>query len=50
MTPPTGGPPRHLPQMLGLALGLESKQLGMTKHAVGTSDDVIRKVAELAAA
>ncbi|MCW2660091.1 MAG: hypothetical protein JWP83_1243 [Mycobacterium sp.] len=49
MTPPTGGPPRHLPQILGLALGLEPKELGMTKHVVGTGD-VIRKVAELAAA
>jgi succinate dehydrogenase / fumarate reductase cytochrome b subunit len=39
----------HLPQMLGLALGLEAKELGMTKHVVSTSD-VVAKVAELAAA
>jgi hypothetical protein len=36
--------------MLGLALGLELKELRMTKHVLGTGDDVIRKVAELAAA
>jgi succinate dehydrogenase / fumarate reductase cytochrome b subunit len=44
-----GMPVLHLPQMLGLALGLEPKELGMTKHVVKT-DDVQRKVAELAAA
>jgi heterodisulfide reductase subunit B len=35
--------------MVGLALGLEPKELGMGKHVVPT-DDVQRKVAELAAA
>jgi succinate dehydrogenase / fumarate reductase cytochrome b subunit len=44
-----GMPVLHLPQMLGLALGLEPKALGMGKHVVKT-DDVQRKVAELAAA
>jgi succinate dehydrogenase / fumarate reductase cytochrome b subunit len=44
-----GMPVLHLPQMLGLALGLEPKELGMTKHVVKT-DGVQRKVAELAAA
>ena len=44
-----GIPVLHLPQMVGLALGLEPKELGMGKHVVGT-EDVQRKVAELAAA
>jgi succinate dehydrogenase / fumarate reductase, cytochrome b subunit len=44
-----GIPVLHLPQMVGLALGLEPKELGMGKHVVST-DDVQRKVAELAAA
>jgi succinate dehydrogenase / fumarate reductase cytochrome b subunit len=44
-----GVPVLHLPQMIGLALGLEPKELGMTKHVVKT-DEVARKVAELAAA
>jgi succinate dehydrogenase / fumarate reductase cytochrome b subunit len=44
-----GMPVLHLPQMLGLALGLEPKELGMNKHVVKT-EDVQRKVAELAAA
>jgi succinate dehydrogenase / fumarate reductase cytochrome b subunit len=44
-----GMPVLHLPQMLGLALGLEPKELGMNKHVVKTAD-VARKVAELAAA
>jgi heterodisulfide reductase subunit B len=35
--------------MVGLALGLEPKELGMGKHVVPT-DVVQRKVAELAAA
>ena len=39
----------HLPQMVGLALGLEPGELGMGKHVVSTRD-VQRKVAELAAA
>jgi succinate dehydrogenase / fumarate reductase, cytochrome b subunit len=42
-------PVLHLPQMVGLALGLEPKELGMNKHVVGTKH-VQRKVAELAAA
>jgi succinate dehydrogenase / fumarate reductase cytochrome b subunit len=42
-------PVLHLPQMVGLALGLEPKELGMGKHVVSTRD-VVRKVAALAAA
>ncbi len=42
-------PVLHLPQMVGLALGLEPKELGMDKHVVKTSE-VQRKVADLAAA
>lgn len=42
-------PVLHLPQMVGLALGLEPKALGMNKHVVKTKD-VQRKIAELAAA
>jgi succinate dehydrogenase / fumarate reductase cytochrome b subunit len=42
-------PVLHLPQMVGLALGLEPKELGMHKHVVKTGD-VERKVAALAAA
>jgi len=44
-----GIPVLHLPQMVGLALGLEPKELGMGKHVVST-DDVQRKVSALAAA
>ena len=44
-----GIPVLHLPQLLGLALGLEPKQLGMNKHVVKT-DEVQEKVATLAAA
>jgi succinate dehydrogenase / fumarate reductase cytochrome b subunit len=44
-----GIPVLHLPQLLGLALGLDPKDLGMTRHVVGTGD-VIDKVRELAAA
>ena len=44
-----GMPVLHLPQMLGLALGLDPKDLGMNKHVVKTGD-VQRKIAELAAA
>ncbi len=44
-----GMPILHLPQMLGLALGLAPKDLGMNKHVVKTGD-VQRKIAELAAA
>ncbi|MEX2253411.1 MAG: CoB--CoM heterodisulfide reductase iron-sulfur subunit B family protein [Thermoleophilaceae bacterium] len=42
-------PVLHLPQLIGLALGLEPKELGMDKHVVATRE-VARKVAELAAA
>ena len=42
-------PVLHFPQMIGLALGLEPKELGMGKHVVKTRD-VERKVAALAAA
>jgi len=42
-------PVLHLPQMVGLALGLDPKDLGMDKHVVKTKD-VQRKIAELAAA
>jgi succinate dehydrogenase / fumarate reductase, cytochrome b subunit len=42
-------PVLHLPQMVGLALGLEPKELGMGKHVVSTRE-VQRKVAQLAAA
>ncbi|MDP8943602.1 MAG: CoB--CoM heterodisulfide reductase iron-sulfur subunit B family protein [Actinomycetota bacterium] len=41
-----GVPVLHLPQLLGLALGLEPKDLGMDKHVAGTGE-VQRKVAEL---
>jgi succinate dehydrogenase / fumarate reductase cytochrome b subunit len=42
-------PVLHLPQMVGLALGLEPKALGMNKHVVKTKS-VQRKLAELTAA
>ncbi len=42
-------PVLHLPQMVGLALGLEPKELGMDKHVVKTKDVQV-KVAEVAAA
>jgi succinate dehydrogenase / fumarate reductase, cytochrome b subunit len=44
-----GIPVLHLPQMVGLALGLEPKELGMNKHVVSTKD-VQRKLAAAAAA
>ena len=44
-----GIPVLHLPQLLGLALGLEPKELGMDKHVVKTRA-VQSKVRELAAA
>ena len=44
-----GIPVLHLPQVIGLALGLEPKELGMGKHVVSTRE-VQRKVASLAAA
>ena len=42
-------PVLHLPQLVGLALGLEPKELGMGKHVVSTRD-VQHKIAALAAA
>jgi len=42
-------PVLHFPQLIGLALGLEPKALGMNKHVVSTSE-VQKKVAEVAAA
>jgi succinate dehydrogenase / fumarate reductase cytochrome b subunit len=42
-------PVLHLPQLVGMALGLEPKELGMDKHVVKTGP-VQRKLAELAAA
>jgi succinate dehydrogenase / fumarate reductase cytochrome b subunit len=44
-----GIPVLHFPQLVGLALGLEPKELGMNKHVVRTTE-VQRKVAQLAAA
>jgi succinate dehydrogenase / fumarate reductase cytochrome b subunit len=44
-----GIPVLHFPQIVGLALGLEPKELGMNKHVVSTKD-VQKKVAALAAA
>jgi succinate dehydrogenase / fumarate reductase cytochrome b subunit len=44
-----GMPVLHLPQLLGLALGLEPKQLGMNKHVVDTGE-VQEKIRTLAAA
>jgi succinate dehydrogenase / fumarate reductase, cytochrome b subunit len=44
-----GMPVLHLPQLIGLALGLAPKELGMTKHVVSTAD-VQTKVTQLAAA
>jgi succinate dehydrogenase / fumarate reductase cytochrome b subunit len=44
-----GIPVLHLPQLIGLALGLEPKELGMGKHVVSTRE-VQRKIAALAAA
>jgi succinate dehydrogenase / fumarate reductase, cytochrome b subunit len=44
-----GLPVLHLPQLIGLAVGLSPKELGMNKHVVKTGD-VQRKIATLAAA
>jgi succinate dehydrogenase / fumarate reductase cytochrome b subunit len=44
-----GLPVLHLPQLIGLAVGLEPKELGMNKHVVRTGH-VQRKIAALAAA
>jgi len=42
-------PVLHLPQMVGLALGLEPKELGMGKHVVSTKQ-VVRRLQETPAA
>lgn len=42
-----GIPVLHFPQLIGLALGLEPKELGMGKHVVSTKQ-VAQKVTELA--
>jgi succinate dehydrogenase / fumarate reductase cytochrome b subunit len=42
-------PVLHLPQLVGLALGLEPKELGMGKHVVSTKD-VVKKLGALPAA
>ena len=44
-----GIPVLHLPQLIGLALGLDFKELGLHRHVVKT-DEVQQKVATLAAA
>ena len=44
-----GIPVLHLPQLIGLALGLEPKDLGMGKHVVSTRA-VVNKISALAAA
>jgi succinate dehydrogenase / fumarate reductase, cytochrome b subunit len=44
-----GLPVLHLPQLVGLALGLEPKELGTSKHVVRTTD-VERKLSPAAAA
>jgi succinate dehydrogenase / fumarate reductase cytochrome b subunit len=44
-----GIPVLHLPQVIGLALGIEPKELGMNKHVVSTKD-VQRKLASAPAA
>jgi succinate dehydrogenase / fumarate reductase cytochrome b subunit len=44
-----GVPVLHLPQLVGLALGLEPKELGMNRHVVSTGD-VQRKLAAAGAA
>lgn len=43
-----GIPVLHFPQLIGLALGLEPKELGMGKHVVSTKE-VVAKVTALAA-
>jgi succinate dehydrogenase / fumarate reductase cytochrome b subunit len=40
-------PVLHLPQILGLALGLEPKELGMGRHVVSTRD--VQRKLEVAA-
>ena len=44
-----GMPVLHLPQLVGMALGLSPKELGMNKHVVSTKV-VQEKIAALAAA
>ena len=44
-----GMPVLHLPQLVGMALGLDFKELGLHRHVVKT-DEVQQKVAALAAA
>ena len=39
-----GMPVLHLPQMIGLALGISPKELGLDKHVIST-EEIIRKVA-----
>jgi succinate dehydrogenase / fumarate reductase cytochrome b subunit len=38
----------HLPQLLGLAMGMSEKELGLQKHIVSTKD-IVRKVEAIAA-
>ena len=49
LCPDLGIPVLHLPQMVGLALGLDPKELGMGKHVVSTKD-LQRKLMAAAAA
>jgi succinate dehydrogenase / fumarate reductase cytochrome b subunit len=42
-------PVLHLPQMVGMALGLEPKELGMGKHVVSTKE-IVKKLGALPAA
>ena len=46
---PLGMPVLHLPQLVGLALGLEPKQLGMCKHVVRPSSVIDWSTAVVAA-
>jgi succinate dehydrogenase / fumarate reductase, cytochrome b subunit len=46
---PLGMPVLHLPQLVGLALGLEPKQLGMVKHIVRPSSVIDWSTAVVAA-
>jgi succinate dehydrogenase / fumarate reductase, cytochrome b subunit len=46
---PLGMPVLHLPQLVGLALGLEPKQLGMDKHIVRPSSVIDWSTAVVAA-
>jgi succinate dehydrogenase / fumarate reductase cytochrome b subunit len=42
-------PVLHFPQLVGMALGLEPKELGMNKHVVSTKP-VLERLQELTAA